>query len=370
MTIPRKRRGSFGSYDIEDQEAIEERKERRVLAHTLAFRHRIRQLDSRSRDQQYSDLRSKGISGLRAFVAAYDKMPAKKKPQGIGAKYRAAKKARNYGATASFNKALVAAVKKVENKSHETMYSNFGITWNSAIAQSSGGFQVGGFQATAGASASSPANVFGSPNQIHLISIPAQCQTGNGGQNGYRRGQHVQPLGIQFWFRGWLQNMTNSHDFHIVLARWKSTTTSIVSGNTAGSLPLVSTHAGLSLFEQGVFGPNSSGFLASNSAIAECNSASRFNRDAWDVKMHKRWTTPAPAQRECSNMNVYRQSVKCDGYYKFKENDWDYITNTGTSIKGGDYFMLFWQESQEPSSNVAPAAMLLQCNMELSFKDA
>jgi len=365
MTISRKRRGSFGSYDIEDEEVILERKVRRQLANSLAFQHRIRNLDSRSRASYNQELRSKGVSRLASFVAAYDKMLVKKnKPKGIGATYRAKKKAKNFGATPAFNRALVAAVKKVESKSHETFYSDFGIQFNSATAQASGTFNVGGFQAAPGAAANTSANIFSQATTAHVISLPAQIQTGNGGQNGYRRGQIVEPVGFQWWFRGFLKNMTQQHTFHFCLARWKGG-----APPALGAYPAQGTMTQLSLFEAGGFGPNSSAFVTSS---AEFQSGSRFNRDIWDIKMHKSFRVNPVQTLEASNSNnSYAVPVKFDGYYKFKENVWDFQTNIGTTIKGGDYFMICWQESYEPSpvSGISQQ-VYLQLNMELSFKDA
>ena len=372
MTIPRKRRGSFGYYDIEDQEAYEERAARRALSHSLAYQWRIRSLDRRSRDQQYSDLRSKGLSGLRAFVASYDRMPSKgykKKPQGIGAKYRAAKKRRNYGATPSFNKALVAAVKKVEAKSHETFYTDFGINFNSMTNQAGGTFTPGGFQSIVGATGNTANAVFGNPSMVHVISLSAQVQTSSTGVAGYRRGQFINPLGFQWWWRGFLQNMTNQHTFHFVIARYKGTQSSLTGG---GAYPVMMSMSQTALFETGSFGPNSSAFNAQNQ---EYQSGSRFNRDAWDIKTHRTFRVNPPPQLEIGNPAlVYRAPIKFDGYYKFKEAQWDYVANNGNVIKGGEYYMLTWQESSEPAQSTASGApvpwVFMQLNMEMSFKDA
>ena len=369
MTISRKRKGSFGSYDIEDEDVIAERKQLHAAARSLAYQHRIRYLDSRSRSNEYTRLRSRGVKRLAAFVASYDKMPARKnKPKGIGATYRAKKRAANYGATANFNKALVAAVKKAESKSHETYYSDFGILFNSNADQATGTFTPGGFQATSGAKAGTAASVFGSPSTAHVINLSAQVQTGNGGQNGYRRGQYVNPVGFQWWCRGFLQNMTNQHTFHFCVARYKGAS----STPQAGVYPGVYQFANLALFEPGNFGPSYGSF---NNANQEFMSGSRFNRDAWDIKMHKTYRVNPPVGIECSNpAGVYRVPVKFDGYMKFKENTWDYILSMGTSLKGGDYFLIMWQESSEPAASTVAGApqpwQFMQLNMEVSFKDA
>lgn len=365
MTIPNKRKLTWVSEDIEDEDVIQERKERRKLAHDLHFDYRIRHEDKLSRDRQYSELRGRGLSVARATLAAYDAMPVTKKGkkiQGIGAKYKAKKKAANYGATPAFNRALVAAVKKVESKTLETYYSNFGINWYTGSPQASGTAAPGGFGSASGAAANTTANN-AMNSSVHVMALPVQIQTGT--TAGYRKGQFITPLGFRWFFRGKLANYNSDHEFNMVLCRYKGNsppTTSNYSIQFAGV-------GNLNLFETGAFGPNASGFSTTNDS--QWQSASRFNRDVWDVKKHIRFKVAY--QKDPYAQYAATTTFRHDGYYKFPDKTWDYTSNTGTSIKGGDYYIIMWQEGDETNSSTASATIAqhsMQLNMELSFKDA
>lgn len=365
MTIPNKRKLTWVSEDFEDEHVIQERKERRELAHRLHFEHRIRHQDKLSRDRQYSELRGRGLSVAQATVAAYEAMPVTKKGkkiQGIGAKYKAKKKAANYGATPSFNRALVAAVKRVESKSLETYYSNFGINWYTGQPQGSGTVTPGGFGASSGASANTLANncLNGS---IHVMSLTAQVQVGTGA--GYRKGQFVTPVGFRWWFRGKMANYNTDHEFNVVIARYKGTSPPVVSNYSAQ----YGTVNQLALFEVGAFGPNANGYSTTNDT--QWQSASRYNRDLWDVKKHQRFRVAY--QKDPYAQYPAQTIFRHDGYYKFPDKTWDYTTSSGVSIKGGDYYIILWQEGDETNSSTSAATIAshsMQLNMELSFKDA
>lgn len=365
MTIPNKRKLFWVSEDIEDEEVIQERKERAQLVRSIARDYAYLRDDRDSRDRYYSQLRGRGLSVAQASLAAMPVTKKGKKIQGIGAKYRAKKKAANYGATPAFNKALVAAVKKVENRSLETYFTNFGITFNSQVAQATGTYSVGGFQAASGATANTNANVFGNYKNVHVLSLPAQIQ--NGVSAGYRKGQNVTPIGFRLWIRGFWQNMTVSHDIHVVVARWKGGTPPQL-----GVYPALVDMSTLGLYEAGAFGPNASSYLA-GSANMEFSSGSRWDRDQWDIKKKMTFTVTPLANQELGNTNgIYRKIVSQDMYYKFPDKIWDYQTSTGNTLKGGDYFLMTWNSFQEPASapNGGSPIVFMQYNMELSFKDA
>lgn len=363
MTILNKRKLEWVSDEIEEAHVV---RERYLAAQQLGFDHRIAANDRRSRDYFYLSLLDKGVSGPGAYLAAYDKMPATtkkgRKIQGIGAKYKAKKKAANYGATPAFNKALVAAVKKVESRTLETYYSNFGINFYTGTAQTSGSSAVGGFGSASGAAANTTANN-AMNSSVHIMALPAQLQSGT--TAGYRKGQFVSPLGFRWFFRGKLANYNSDHEFNMVVCRYKGNTPPAVSNYSSQYATVTS----LNLFEVGAFGPNSSGFSTTNDT--QWQSASRFNRDIWDVKKHVRFKVAY--QKDPYAQYAAQSTFRRDGYYKFPDKTWDYVSSSGTSIKGGDYYIILWQEGDETNSSAATATMAqhsMQLNMELSFKDA
>lgn len=265
--------------------------------------------------------------------------------------------------TPAFQKAVNDAVKKAGLAHLETYYTNFGITFDTRTSQATGTYNVGGFQASAGAAANSQANFFGNYGMAHIIHLPAQIQVGTAA--GYRKGQLISPIGFRWWVRGYIRNATNPHDIHFCLARNRSQ----IIPATVQAYPSYGSMSALNLFETGAFGPNSGSFIAGANS-PECTDASRFDRDQWDIKKHERINLVPVATQELTNTaGAYTRLIQHDGYYKFPEKEWDYISNAGLSIKGGDYYLIMWNQNAESPSTSSPM-MLMQVNMELSFKDA
>lgn len=263
----------------------------------------------------------------------------------------------------AFQKAVNDAVKKAEQKSHETYYCNFGVTFDTSVQQQTGSYAVGGFQATVGAAPTTMANFFGNTSMAHVLNIP--CQISVGTNAGYRKGQFINPIGLRMWVRGYMSNATCPHDLHFAIVRNKTNTIPA----TVQQYPSYGTMGALSLFETGAFGPNSSSFITGGQR-AEYTDATRFNRDIWDVKKVIRQNVlPVPTQELSNTNNQYRRLIQIDAYYPFPDNTWDFTSNTSGSIKGGDYYLIMWNQNGEPSSSGTPI-MVMQVNMELSFKDA
>lgn len=347
----------YPSYEIEDSPEAESPRAKKVLTeeryHVAVAR-------------EYTYWRQRGLShaqaGLQVKMAFTKKRPAKK-PVGIGARAKAKNAYKTGGIT---DRQLLKAVKKAENSTLETYYTNWGVQFNTNTAQATGTFSPGGFQAASGAAKNTLANFFGDCTQVHLQHLPAQIQVGTAA--GYRKGQHIQPIGFRWWIRGWMQNATAPHDFHFAIIRNK---TNILPA-TVQVYPTAGTLSALNLFEQGAFGPNAGSFLGNQSAC-ETTDATRYDRDAWDIKKTQKFTVTPVASTELNNTNgIYKKLIQHNGYYKFPDKDWDYTLNTGLSIKGGDYYLAMWQQNTEPASapNGGSPVLFMQVNMELSFKDA
>lgn len=370
--IPESRRSTWVHEDFPDESDEE-------LLHELSKSFRSLKVDWSSRKTSkrlYSHYRRLGFSELRAEFAAYGKatMPGlkRKRAQGIGKTYRAKKVKANYGATPSFNRALVKAVERVEKKSHETFYTNFGITWDANVGSSNAGtHNPGGFQALDGAVGGTWQNqAMRNGTTVHAIQIPGQIEVGT--STGYRRGQHVQPQGFQWWMAGYLMNYVCNHTFHLVLVRSKG------HYKAPSTYPGKVSHDSLGLFENGSFGSKAGTFKTN---FTEAVSASRFDRDQWDVKKHWKFTVnplpepvisvgyPNNGTQPPGTVLGARRTFKNTGYFKFKEKDWDFSSSAGGSLKNGDYHMFVWQEGYEENTS-GNLNHLIQLNMELSFKDA
>lgn len=260
----------------------------------------------------------------------------------------------------------------------ETYYAQFGMEFGTGTAQGSGtSYLCGGFQAAGSAPASSPANsTFVQYTSAHVLNISPQIQIG--ATAGYRRGQTINPIALQWWVRGYLQDYAGDHTFHLVVARWKGGT--VPSTN---QYPTTQAMSSLNLFETPQFGAGQNGY--SLYADPTSMSSGRKNKDQWDFKMHKKWKVGFSGSGATNDGSNIRKSFETSGYLKIRENIWDYqagttaavngVTGLNNTIKGGDYFLIFWQEGYEPNYSTSSSTPYNQqhsinLNCELSFKDA
>lgn len=383
--ISNKRKLNWVSDDIEDEAVTLERSERKLQAQNLAWNHGVRRKelaaereDYKKRSQQYSYLLRKGLTRPRATLAAYD-MPyvkkGKKKPAGIGATYRAKKKAANYGATPSFNRALVAAVKKVEAKSQETVYSQSGAYLNSGNSTlTTSGYSMSGLNQSAAYSSSTPATRVALTNNCFVWPISPMAQVGNSSTPGYRKGQRINPVGFRFGVEHQLNLQSVPAVYRWAVVRNKSATLTV--NNTT---PGISATNSLQLFVPLTQGPLvTAGGPNGQLPMGDFSSCMRWNYQEWSVSKQGSWSVSPELARENTTLqgtpvsNAVSQNqwggVKLiKGYVPFKDANWDYPTPTGISnIKGGDYYFIIWREGP-PDAQIGIDFMTIVC--ELSFKD-
>lgn len=314
-------------------------------------------------------------SGQQSYVSTVN-MPAQKKgrarPKGLGATARAKK-------VVVTEKAINAAVKKAEAKTLETYYAQFGMEFGTGTNQSSGtSYLCGGFQAANSAVAGTSSNsTFNQYTSGHVLNISPQIQLGT--TAGYRRGQSIAPIGLQWWVRGYLQNYSGDHTFHLVVARWKG---GVVP--STNQYPTIQAMSALNLFETPQFGAGQNGY--SLYADPTSMSGGRKNKDQWDFKTHKKFKVSFAGSGATNDGSTIRKSFETSGYLKIREKIWDYqagttaaingVTGLNNTIKGGDYFVIFWQEGYEPLYNTSTTNTSqtqqhsINLNCELSFKDA
>lgn len=298
------------------------------------------------------------------------KMPVKRTAKGgIGKAARAKKK--NYGASASFNKALVAAVERVENRTLETTYSQSGAFLNvgsSTFNQT--GFNLSGLNQTAAYSASTPSTRISATNQCFVFPICPLAQVGNSSTPGYRKGQRINPLAFRF-------SIEHNQSLSTVAATYKwavvrNTGSTLTTNNTTPGI--VQTN-GLNLFVPLTQGPlAASGGPNGALPLGDFSSCMRWNRAEWAVKKSGSYVLGAALERLNSNAPTtptvppYHNTSKCfSAYTSFKEKHWDYPLPTAISnIKGGDYYFIMWREGIADTF-IGNDVINFVC--ELSFKD-
>lgn len=376
MPIPNKRKLEWVSDDIEDGAVIAERYERARQSTGIKRIWAARKHEAQSRTDYNSYLRGRGLSAAQADIVSHGDMPAvkkgRKKPIGIGATYRAKQKAANFGATPSFNRALVAAVKKVENRAVETTYSQSGLYMDSSLSTfTQTGYSMSGLNSSAAYSASTPTTRANATNQCLVWPLSPMAQVGNTSTPGYRKGQRISPIGFRFSVEHDQQLATMNVNYKWALVRNKGQT--LTSNAT---IPGITGTNSLGLFVPLVQGPLvSSGGPSGSLPMGNFSSCMRWNRQEWSVMKSGTWSMGAVLSRENASVisapqtssNVANVSRCVTGYAPIKDKFWDYPAPTATTgIKGGDYFFIVWREG---SADAYIARDQMSFVFEFSFKD-
>lgn len=341
---------SYPHYEIEDSPEPKSRKPR--LSQTEWVERSI------ARSHAYNTQRL-GLSRVQSLAALAMPIKRGKKraaPKGIGATARAKNAWKKGGIS---DRQIVAAVKKVESKSLETYYANFGCNYYSlSAAVTSGSNAPGGFLSASGATS----GTFAQDLYCSITNMSPQIQVGTAA--GYRKGQFVNPIGFRFWLSGHMSAYAGDHTFYMTIARYKGG-----SIPNATMYPMTMALASVSLYEAGAFGVNASGFMTANDGTSIVSS--RFNRDVWDIKKVVSWKVPY--QKTAESSASPQTTFQKNGYYKFPAQAWDFTSYSGanatgsTCIKGGDYYIILYQVGNEPNTNASHSFMF---NYELSYKDA
>ncbi|AXB22593.1 capsid protein [Alces alces faeces associated circular virus MP65] len=296
------------------------------------------------------------------------KMPAKKSSRGgIG---KAAKAKKNYGATPAFNRALTAAVQKVEARSQETTYSQSGVYLNAAQSTfTQTGYTLSGLNQSAAYAVGTTNTRANATNQVFAFPICPLAQVGNSSTPGYRKGQRINPVGFRFSIQHDQSLATMSATYKWALIRNQGGT---LSGNTG---PVITQTNAITMFVGLVQGPLASAG-GPNGALPNGDFASsmRWNRQAWTVKKQGSYTMPAALARDNNTAPAsatappfHNSSKTVTHFIPIRDSHWDYPTPTAiANIKGGDYYFVLWREG---SADQFIGNDFINFICELSFKD-
>lgn len=319
---------------------------------------------------------------LSQFKRKLGNMPYRKTgrrvPKGTNAALRAsvaarkAAKAQNYGATSSFNRALTAAVQKVEARSQETVYSQSGVYMDSSAATfTQSGYSLSGLNTSAAWTAAGTGARCNATNQAFVWPLSPMAQVGNTSNPGFRRGQRINPIGFRVSIAHEQAIPSVSATYKWALLRNVGQTLS----NNNVTPGITQTNA------LGIFVPWTQGPLASaggpNGVLpnGDFSSITRWSRQDWSVKKHGSWTMQPALNRENSSVvqnpqattQFYSSSKLTQCYIAIKDTHWDYPTPTGiANIKGGDYYFVIWREGV---GDPFIGRDYMACTFELSFKD-
>lgn len=377
--IPEQRRGRWVSEDFIDSDSDDEYREHL----RTVWRRKTQQAKADSKE--YTKFKGKGLTDLQAYVAAYAKMPAtKKKPQGIGktakakkaASTAAAKKKGYGGSTVDWDmvkKLADSAVKKEVNKNIETQYSQAMVCMTHTpdhVAQT--GWDLGGLNFD------QAAKVF-DPDQAMIFNLGYLSQQGSSLTPGYRVGQRINAKYIKVTIAANLPQLSADCTYHWRIVRRKNDQT----GQQSYSAPALTSITTIGLYKpltDGPFASLSQYGLGGSSAnpFPFFSSANRQNTDAWTFCKGGhgyKYVKGQPIDVD-TNDDKYVASF-CESLYFPLEEEWDFVSRTGSDIKGGNYFFVLWREGgtdyvqYTASPTVTSALGLVQIKVlfELAYKD-
>jgi len=265
------------------------------------------------------------------------------------------------------------AAKKEMNKNIETQYSSAMVTMtHDPTKTATVGFDLAGLNMNA------VSNKF-RPDQAMIFNIGYLSQQGSSLAPGYRIGQRMNCKYIKVTISANLPQVSADCTYHWRIVRRKNDQ----SGQLAYAQPTLTGITNIGLFKGLTDGPlaNSSVFGQGGSAdnpFPNFSSAMRQNTEAWTFTKgaHGYKYVKAAAIDTDSNDDKYVASF-CETLYLPFEEEWEFVTRTGSDIKGGNYFFVMWREggpdfvqySSPPNVASALGAIEIKVLFELAFKD-
>lgn len=350
--------------------------------------------------QEYNWLTEKGLTHVQAYVAAYSKMPPKRKqPKGIGAQARANKIAKtatskstksksDYGGSkidwASAVKAATLAAKKEVDKTIETQYSTAmcTLTHIPELPQVDFGWNLTwlNYVGTRVDDDKSKHVIFGW-DQALVFNLGYLSQQGSSLASGYRIGQRINAKYLRMTIAANLPYVTADCTYHWRIVRRKNDQT----GQQAYKVPSLTSLKTLGLFKPLTDGPyaKESSFGVGGSSEAPFPyhaSAMRQNTEAWTFCTggHGYKTVRAMTSNDPT---IASPEVHCQGFnetlYLPLDQEWEFVTRTGSDIKGGNYFFVLWREGAHEGMQMnvsienlnAAGGLQLKVMSELAYKD-
>lgn len=314
--------------------------------------------------------------------------PKRKAPLGIGAKAKAAKKAKTTGKSKPtdyiakggvdwtlVSKLADAAVKKEVNKNIETQYSQAMVTLTHAPNKATTGWDLCGL------------NLNGTkfdPDQAMVFNLGYLSQQGSSLTPGYRIGQKINAQYIKCTVAANLPQISSDCTYHWRILRRKTDK----PGQLAYATPTLASMTQLEMFK-----PLSDGPFASVSQYGQegssqnpfpyFSSANRQNTDYWTFcqgghgsKYVKGQPINVDSDPDTTTDQKYVASF-CEQLYFRIDNEWDFVTRTGSDIKGGNYFFVLWREggpdftqyTADPNLLSQLGSMQIKVLFELAYKD-
>lgn len=265
------------------------------------------------------------------------------------------------------------AAKKEMNKNIETQYSSAMVTMTHHPDKN----QTVGWD-LCGLNMDATTDKF-TPDQAMIFNIGYLSQQGSSLSPGYRIGQRMNCKYLKVTISANLPQVSADCTYHWRIVRRKNDQ----SGQLAYAKPTLASISTIGLFKGLTDGPlaNQSSFGQGgsiNNPFPNFCSAMRQNTEAWTFTKgaHGYKYVKAGAIDTDSNDDKYVASF-CETLYLPFEEEWEFVTRTGSDIKGGNYFFVMWREggpdfvqySSPPNVTAALGAIEIKALFELAFKD-
>jgi len=265
------------------------------------------------------------------------------------------------------------AAKKEINKNIETQYSQMMVTMTHSPEHTAvQGFDLGGLNFDQSAKKFKP-------DQAMIFNLCYLSQPGSSLMPGYRVGQRINAKYFKLTLSANLPQVSADCTYHMRIVRRKSDR----PGQSSYGQPTITPLSILELFKSNTDGPlavNSSYGYGASAQIPfpYFASAMRSNTEAWTFvqKGHvSKYVKGAPIDTD-TNDDKYVASF-CETLYFPLEEEWEFVSRTGSDIKGGNYFLVMWREggpdfvqyTAAPSVSEALGMVQLKLSCELAFKD-
>lgn len=390
--IPNSRRLNWVSRSLSpepDYEAIENRSTALALTQ-LWSRHRLQRQSDRA---TYNNLRKRGLNHVRAYVAAYAKMPKRSYPFSSGAAAKKPRVYKKYGGTGKkyadkygskgvtdamlleAERMANAAAKKQALKVSETLRSQSGFYMkadNPTFTQQ--GFGLSGLNQTAAFTVTDVGTRGNATNNCFVFPLSPMSQLGNSGVAGYRTGQKINVHALDVSVAHYQGLATVSAKYHMAVIRNVSST---ITG-VGYSVPGITQTNVLGLFTPLTQGPLAgAGGPGGSLPNGDYSSTMPWMRSDWRCVKHVTYTMPVITSRENTRLSsdpgtaagtqICNMSKLTKLHYDFKDQVWDYAVPTQTNgIKGGDYYFIMWREGVK---DFAPGMDNIVGTVQLTYKD-
>ena len=315
--------------------------------------------------------------------------PKRKASSGIGAKAKATKKSKIIGKSKPkdyiakggvdwnlVSKLADAAVKKEVNKNIETQYSQAMVTLtHNPDVTARAGWDLCGLNLNA----SQTGDAKFDPDQALIFNLGYLSQQGSALTPGYRIGQRMNAKHFRITVSANLPLLAADCTYHWRIIRRKTDK----SGQTAYSTPTLVSMTDIELFKPLLDGPfaSSSRYGMEGSALNPFpyfSSHNRQNTDAWTFCQDghgSKYVKGYPIDPDSTDQK-YVASF-CETMYFKLDTEWDFVSRTGSDIKGGNYFFVLWREggpdfvqyTASPTVTAALGKVQMKVLFELAFKD-